>query len=69
MELAALQRELVDLPIKKKSIVLDSMEMEDALTAMDMLGHDFFIFKEITSGRVNVAYLRNDGKYGVIETE
>ncbi len=69
LDLEALQRELVDLPIKKKSIILDSMEMEDALTAMDMLGHDFFIFREITTGRVNVAYLRNDGKYGVIETE
>jgi putative sigma-54 modulation protein len=45
------------------------MIMEDALTAMDMLGHDFFIFKELHTGKVNVAYLRNDGKYGVIETE
>jgi len=69
LDLEALQRELVDLPVKKKSIVLDSMIMEDALTAMDMLGHDFFIFKELHSGKVNVAYLRNDGKYGVIETE
>jgi putative sigma-54 modulation protein len=69
LDLEALQRELVDLPIKKKSIVLDSMEMEDALTAMDMLGHDFFIFKELSTGKTNVAYLRNDGKYGVIETE
>ena len=69
LDLEALQRELVDLPVKKKSIVLDSMIMEDALTAMDMLGHDFFIFKELKTGKVNVAYLRNDGKYGVIETE
>ena len=69
LDLEALQRELVDLPIKKKSITLDSMEMEDALTAMDMLGHDFFIFKELATGKTNVAYLRNDGKYGVIETE
>ena len=69
LDLEALQRELVDLPVKKKSIVLDSMLMEDALTAMDMLGHDFFIFKELETGKVNVAYLRNDGKYGVIETE
>lgn len=69
IDFQALERELVDLPVKKKSIILDSMEMEDALTAMDMLGHDFFIFKELGTGKVNVAYLRNDGKYGVIETE
>lgn len=69
LDLEALERELVELPVKKKSIILDKMEVEDALTAMDMLGHDFFIFRDSATGKVNVAYLRNDGKYGLIETE
>ena len=69
LDLEALQRELVELPVKKKSIVLDNMAVEDALTAMDMLGHDFFIFRDLLTGKVNLAYLRNDGKYGLIETE
>lgn len=69
LDLEALERELVELPVKKKSIILDNMEVEEALTAMDMLGHDFFIFRDLATGKVNVAYLRNDGKYGLIETE
>lgn len=69
LDLEALQRELVHLPIKKKSIVLESLDIEEAITAMEMLGHDFFIFRNDQTGKVNVTYLRNDGKYGVIETE
>ena len=68
LDLEALERELIA-PIKKKSIVLDHMSGEEAITAMEMLGHDFFIFKDEDTDKVNIAYLRNDGKYGVIETE
>ncbi|MBU1020641.1 MAG: ribosome-associated translation inhibitor RaiA, partial [Firmicutes bacterium] len=69
LNLEALERELVHVPVKKKSIVLERLDVEEAITAMEMLGHDFFIFRNDQSEKVNVAYLRNDGKYGVIETE
>ncbi len=68
LDLEALERELVT-PVKKKSIVLDNMTIEEAIMAMEMLGHDFFIFNNEENKRVSVAYLRNDGKYGVIETQ
>jgi len=68
LDLEALERELVT-PVKKKSIMLDNMSIDEAIMAMDMLGHDFFIFKNEETEKVNVAYLRNDGKYGVIETQ
>lgn len=69
LDLEALERELVQSPIRKKKIELDPMSTDDALTALEMLGHDFYIFKNEETGQVNVAYLRNDGKYGIIETE
>ncbi len=69
LDLEALERELVASPVRKKSIVLEEMSIEEALTALEMLGHDFYIFKNENSKQTNVAYLRNDGKYGVIETE
>ncbi len=69
LDLEALERELVTSPVRKKSIQLDEMTEEEAITALEMLGHDFFIFKNDETKQVNVAYLRNDGKYGVIETE
>ena len=68
LDLEALERELIS-PVKKKSIVLDHMSVDEGITAMEMLGHDFFIFRDEATNKVNIAYLRNDGKYGVIETE
>jgi putative sigma-54 modulation protein len=69
LDLESLERELVHSPVRKKKVELELMSIEEAITALEMLGHDFFIFKNDESGEVNVAYLRNDGKYGVIETE
>ncbi len=66
-DLEALERELIA-PVKKKSITLDHMSIEEGITAMEMLGHDFFIFKSEDTDKVTVVYLRNDGKYGIIET-
>jgi len=68
LDLEALERELIS-PVRKKSIVLDHMSVSEGITAMEMLGHDFFIFKDEDTEKVTVAYLRDDGKYGVIETE
>lgn len=69
LDLEALERELVTSPMKRKNIVLDEMSVEEAITALEVLGHDFYIFKDEESKRTSVLYLRNDGKYGVIETE
>jgi putative sigma-54 modulation protein len=69
LDLEALERELVASPMKRKEIVLDEMTAEEAITALEVLGHDFFIFKDEDTKNVSVLYLRNDGKYGVIETE
>jgi putative sigma-54 modulation protein len=69
LDLEALERELVHAPVKTKQIMLEDMNSEEAITALEMLGHDFYIFRNEVSGQVNVAYLRNDGSYGIIETE
>lgn len=62
-----LERELIS-PVKRKRIKLDILSTEEAITQMDLLGHDFFIFRN-ESNEVCVIYLREDGKYGIIETE
>lgn len=68
-DLDALERELVKSPIKEKKIVLEKLSIDEAITALEMLGHDFYIFKNEETQNVNVLYLRNEGSYGVIETE
>ncbi|MDD3126203.1 MAG: ribosome-associated translation inhibitor RaiA [Candidatus Izemoplasmatales bacterium] len=65
--LEALERELIS-PVKKKRIALDILSTEEAITQMDLLGHDFFIYRN-EDKEVCVMYLREDGKYGLIETQ
>jgi putative sigma-54 modulation protein len=65
--LEALERELIS-PVKKKRISLDILSTEEAITQMEMLGHDFFIYRN-EDKEVCVMYLREDGKFGLIETE
>jgi putative sigma-54 modulation protein len=36
---------------------------------MEMLGHRFFMFRNIESGEINVVYHRNDGGFGLLEPE
>jgi len=62
-----LEKELTS-PVKRKRIKLDILSADEAMTQMDLLGHDFFIFRN-EDNEVCVMYLREDGKYGVIETE
>jgi putative sigma-54 modulation protein len=62
-----LERELTS-PVRRKRIQLDILSSEEAITQMDLLGHDFFIFRN-EDNEVCVIYRRDDGKYGIIETE
>ncbi len=55
--------------VKNKKIKLDPLTVEEAITEMEMLGHDFFVFVNSETEKVNVVYLRNDFDYAVIETE
>lgn len=52
---------------KKKSFDLDPILVEDAKEMMERLDHEFFIFLNAETGKVNVLYKRKDEKYGLIE--
>jgi putative sigma-54 modulation protein len=54
--------------MKRKSFDMKPMTAEEAALNMDMLGHDFYVFRN-EAGEVNVVYLRRDGNYGVIVPE
>ena len=53
--------------IKRKKVENKPMDEEEAILQMDLLGHDFFIFKNISTDNVAVVYRRKDGNYGIIE--
>ena len=55
--------------LKRKKIDMKPMDEEEAILQMNMLGHSFFVFKNIDTNSICVLYLRKDGNYGIIETK
>jgi putative sigma-54 modulation protein len=55
--------------VRIKRFNLKPMDVEEAILQMDMLGHNFFVFSNADTNRVNVVYRRRDGRYGLIEPE
>ncbi len=53
--------------IKRKKFTLRPMNEEEAILQMNMLGHNFFMFKNGDTGEINVVYKRDDGNYAVLE--
>ena len=43
------------------------MTPEEAVEQLELVGHDFFVFRNAESDQINVVYRRNDGGYGLIE--
>ena len=55
--------------VKRKKFELDPLTVEDAEMYMEALDHNFYIFLNAETGKVNVVYKRNDRNYGLIEVE
>ena len=53
---------------KRKSYNLYPMTEQEAVEQLELIGHDFYVFLNINTQQVNVIYLREDGDYGIIET-
>ena len=52
--------------VKNKHFSVMPMDAEEAVLQMNLLGHQFFIFREMHTGDINVVYRRKDGNYGLI---
>ena len=55
--------------VKTKIIDPKPMDFEEAIMQMELIGHTFFVYKDIENDSVSVVYKRHDGGYGLIETE
>ena len=55
--------------VRVKRFAMKPMTAEDAALQMELLGHDFFVFRNAKTMEVNVVYRRTAGNYGVIEPE
>ncbi|WP_073294398.1 ribosome hibernation-promoting factor, HPF/YfiA family [Atopostipes suicloacalis] len=55
--------------VRTKRFDLKPMNAEEAVLQMEMLGHDFFVFLDADTDSTNIVYKRDDGDYGLIETD
>lgn len=55
--------------VKRKEIEMKPMDEEEAILQMELLGHDFFIFKNETDSCVSVIYKRKNDTYGIINVK
>ena len=55
--------------VKRKTIEVKPMSEEEAILQMELLGHQFYIFKDSETLKPAVVYKRKEGKYGIIESE
>ena len=53
--------------IKHKKFEMRPMDVEEAILQMNMLGHNFFMFSNASTGNINVVYKRAEGNYAVLE--
>lgn len=54
--------------VKNKKISIEPMSVDDAIAAMELSEHDFFVFLDAETKEPHVVYKREDGDYAVIET-
>jgi putative sigma-54 modulation protein len=69
---ATIEAEEVDVPrkiVKSKQLLVKPMPVDEAINQMELLGHDFFLFIDADTERLNLVYRRKNGDYGLIKVE
>ena len=64
-----LEDEEEDVLVKTKTITPKPMDMEEAIMQMELIGHSFFVYRDTETDAISIVYRRNDGDYGLIESE
>ncbi len=54
--------------VKTKRFVVKPMDVQEAIMQMNLINHNFFVFRDSATEEVNVVYRRTDGNYGLIES-
>jgi len=55
--------------VRMKQFPVKPMTPEEAVLQLELIGHDFFVFRNSEVGEVSVVYRRRDGNYGLIEPQ
>lgn len=55
--------------VRTKKFAVKAMQVEDAIAQMELLDHDFFLFRDEETDGICLVYRRNDGAYGLLQPE
>lgn len=55
--------------VRRKRFTIKPMNYEEAVLQMELLGHNFFVFRSDETEDMSVVYKRKDGNYGLIEPQ
>jgi putative sigma-54 modulation protein len=61
--------QLEEMIVKSKQFDLQPLTPDEAALELELIGHDFFVFRNVDTGRTNVVYRRRAGAYGLIEPQ
>jgi len=54
--------------VKTKKFNVKPMSLDEASLQMELVGHNFFVYRDAEYDEINVIYKRKDGNIGLIET-
>ena len=55
--------------VRRKELEMKPMSEEEAILQMNLVGHEFFVFRNADTGTTDIVYKRKDGNYGIIQTK
>lgn len=53
--------------MRKKHVIIKPITVDEAILEMNMVNHNFFMFKNADTDEINVVYKRENGDYGLLE--
>ena len=63
------EAELPSPGVRRKYFAMPPMSLDDALHQLELIDHDFYLFRDADSGQLQVVYRRNHGGFGVIQAK
>lgn len=55
--------------VKTKHFPVKPLDIEEAILQMNLIGHQFYMFRNFETGEINVVYKRKNGSYGLLEPD
>ena len=53
--------------VRTKKFAVKPMDVEEAILQMNLIGHQFYMFRNVDTNEINVVYARHNGDYGLLE--